>query len=183
YIIKIPKGSYKEFASNYESAGDIDRNGFKAKYEGDEGTASANNEKSYSYYKVNDYSVEDARLIISQSNRELIFHSIKENEDLNTVANKYDVRPSDLRIWNNISYGKYPKKGDSLSVWLTAAKYKQMYGVKEDKNKKINVTEKTNDNNKKEEVETNQNNNEVLTNNTNPKEVLVNKEHNKEKND
>ncbi len=131
YLIKIPKGSFKEFAKNYEDAGDIDRNGFKAAYDGDEGTASADNSSSYSYYRVEGYNVENPKLIISQSNRQLVFHQLADSEDLKTVSIKYGVRPTDIRIWNNIFYGTYPKKGDSLSVWLTDAKYKELYGVKD----------------------------------------------------
>ncbi len=182
YLIKIPKGSFRDFSDNYESASDIEKNGYKAKYDGDEGSSVQNSGSSYSYYKVSDYSVDDPRLIISQSNRELIFHPLNETEDLNAVAMKYDVRPSDIRIWNNISYGKYPKKGDSLSVWLTAAKYKQLFGVKEEK-KEINVTEKK-EPVKTEEVKTDEKKDESSENNTsielpenNPKSVLVNKEH------
>ena len=163
YLVKIPKGSFKEFAKNYEAASDIDKNGFKAAYDGDEGTASSSdNSSSYTYYKVDGYSPENPNLIISLSNRELVIHQVADSEDLRSVSMKYDVRPSDIRIWNNIYYGTYPKKGDSLSVWLTAAKYKEMYGVKDKVDekqtgdvkkdeKKINDTKDVLDKNEKKE--------------------------------
>jgi membrane-bound lytic murein transglycosylase D len=189
YLVKIPKGSFKEFAKNYEDASDIEKNGFKPVYDGNDGTASTDNSSSYTYYKVDGYEVEDTKLIISQSNRELVFHQLAETEDLRAVSNKYDVRPSDIRIWNNISYGKYPKKGDSLSVWLTAAKYKQMFGVKdkiEDKQTGEKKTEEkqvtdTNKQENKEKVEqtgtkdVSQNNQSNETTENNAKDVLVRK--------
>jgi membrane-bound lytic murein transglycosylase D len=179
YLVKIPKGSFKEFARNYGDANDFDKNDFKPVYDGDEGTASmeGNSSGTSTYYKVDGYKCEDPRLIISQTNRELVFHQFNEWDDLGSVGIKYEVRPSDLRIWNNISYGKYPKKGDSLSVWLTAAKYKEMYGLK-DKTEEKQVTE-----NRKEEVETNpkteqttEQNNQTENSEQNAKDVLVRKD-------
>lgn len=131
FLIKIPKGKYNQFKSNYESANDINRYGFAISFEGNEGTSTVNHEETYSYFKVVDYSVDDPRYIISTANRELVFHNLGDKEDLYNVSLKYSVRPSDLRIWNNINYGLYPKKGDKLSVWMTKSKYKEMYGSKE----------------------------------------------------
>ena len=176
YLIKIPKGTFKEFSANYENAGDIDKNNFKPVFDGNEGTSSADKSSSYTYYKVEGYQVDDPKLIISQSNRELVFHRLAETDDLRSVGIKYDVRSSDLRIWNNISYGKYPKKGDSLLVWLTSAKYKELYGANY-KTEEKNITEKKNDEkvteNKKEEVS---NNTEIEAPDNNAKDVLVKKE-------
>lgn len=171
YLIKIPKGKFKEFTENYESASHIEKYSFKPIYDGNEGTASVNHEESYSYFKVADYYVEDKRYIISTANRELVFHDITETEDLYNVSLKYSVRPSDLRLWNNINYGMYPKKGDKLSVWLTKDKYKELYGSVEEEKKTVDVTESTIKDPGKDEVieETNSEG----TNET----VLVNKEH------
>ncbi len=174
YLIKIPKGTFKEFSANYEAAGEIEKYGFKPIFDGNEGTASVNHEESYSYYKVSEYSVEDKRFIISTTNRELVFHDINEKEDLYNVSLKYAVRPSDIRVWNNINYGIYPKKGDKLSVWLTKDKYKELYGSVEKEKKTENVTEKNKetiqDPGKDEVIEET---NSEGTNET----VLVNKEH------
>ncbi len=141
YLIKIPKGKFKEFSTNYENAGDIEKYSYKPTFEGNEGTASLNHEETFSYYKVVDYKVEDTRYIISTTNRELVFHNIAEKEDLYNVSLKYSVRPSDLRLWNNLGYGTYPKTGDKLSVWLTREKYKELYGIKEIEKKEENLTE------------------------------------------
>ncbi len=171
YLIKIPKGKFKDFTENYEAASHIEKYSFKPVYDGNEGTASVNHEESYTYFKVADYHVEDKRYIISTANRELVFHDIAETEDLYNVSLKYSVRPSDLRLWNNINYGIYPKKGDKLSVWLTKGKYKELYGSVEEEKKTENVTESPIKDPGQDEVieETNSEG----TNET----VLVNKEH------
>ena len=138
YLLKIPKGSYKEFSKNYKNADDFEKYGFNPVFEGNEGTASVNKEEKY--YRVVGYQVEDPKLIISTKNREIVFHDFTENEDLFSVSLKYSVRPSDLRVWNNINYGLYPKQGDKLSVWVTKAKYMELFGSKEEI-KETNVTE------------------------------------------
>ncbi|MFI5144865.1 MAG: LysM peptidoglycan-binding domain-containing protein [Ignavibacteria bacterium] len=142
YLIKIPKGSFNEFEKNYADASDIDKNNFKPKFEGNEGYASKVTESS-TQYKVTGYDVPDPRLIISTTNRNLINYAFGNKEDLNVAAIKYDVRASDIRIWNNFPYGRYPKKGDSLLVWLTDSKYKELYG--EIKNKKDRTNSVTNE--------------------------------------
>lgn len=145
YLIKIPKGSFKEFSRNYKEANDFDKYSFNPSYEGNEGYATTYASTSVTY-KVPGYSVEDARFIISKSKRNLVFHTFGANDDLNLASIKYSVRPSDIRMWNDYVYGRYPKPGDSLSVWLTNEKYKEMYGVDNSVNeKKSGSKEITND--------------------------------------
>ncbi len=170
YLIKIPKGKFKEFSRNYEAAGDFDKYSFSPKYEGNEGYANTSSTVEYSYYKVSNYNPEKSKDIVTTKSRELVFHEIADFEDIQSVAVKYDVRTTDIRIWNNISIGKTPKVGDSLSVWLTETKYKELYG---DKNP-VKQPEYTQDT-KKEET----NNNQTVENKLpeqNASDVLVNKE-------
>jgi membrane-bound lytic murein transglycosylase D len=141
YLIKIPKGTFKQFAASYNDADDFDKNGYKPEFDGNEGTASVDHGKTHSYYKVSDYAVEDKRYIISPSKREIVFHDLAEKEDLFFVSLKYSVRPSDLRMWNNLSYGSYPLKGAKLSVWLTKSRYTELFGSKEEK-KEENIEKK-----------------------------------------
>jgi transglycosylase-like protein with SLT domain/LysM domain-containing protein len=122
YLIKIPKGSYQTFVENYREADDFEKYGFDPAFEGSEGGGPLIVD-SYSYYRLRDYQVEDSRKIMSKSNREPLLHAIKADESFYTIAEQYAVRPSDIRIWNQISYGKYPKPGDTISVWLTPDKY------------------------------------------------------------
>jgi membrane-bound lytic murein transglycosylase D len=174
YLIKIPKGSFKQFASNYESANDFDKYGFKPVYDGSDGTAAVDHSNSYSYYRVVDYEVENKQYIISQANRELVLHDFADKDDLFTVSLKYSVRPSDLRVWNNISYGTYPYKGQKISVWLTKSKYKELYGVKEEEQKEEKVT---NEETKEENVTVKENKTEDKTTEKKDNEnILVNSE-------
>jgi membrane-bound lytic murein transglycosylase D len=174
YLVKIPKGSFKKFASAYNS-----ESGYNAEFDGNEGTASVNHEETYSFFKIVDYNVEDTRYIISTSNRELVSHDIAEQEDLYSVSLKYSVRPSDLRVWNNINYGLYPKKGDRLSVWLTKAKYTELFGSKEEE-KKTEYVEEYKEENYTQQTE--ENKTPEITETTEKKEetVLVNKENSTE---
>ena len=163
YLLKIPKGSYKEFAKNYQEADDFDKHGFKPVYDGNEGYGVVDHSQSFSYYRVVGYQVDDPKHIISRSNRNLVFHLVGGGDNLNAISAKYSVRPSDIRVWNNISYGTSPKEGDSLSVWLTEAKYKELFGIKDEETKTVEVTK--------------ENPREVKDNS----DILVNKEHRNEK--
>ncbi|MGH2575018.1 MAG: LysM peptidoglycan-binding domain-containing protein [Ignavibacteria bacterium] len=178
YLIKIPKGSFKVFSKNYQNAGDFDKYSFKPGYDGNEGYKTVST-GSFSFYKVSNYDVDDPIRIISTSNRELIIHPFNSNEELYLVAYKYSVRPSDIRIWNHISYGKYPKAGDSLSIWITQAKYKEMYGVKEE----INVKETNEKVTIEPEIKKNEQSTETgeYKGSKNNSDILVNKEHRNKK--
>lgn len=168
FLIKIPKGSFKQFSQAYEEANDFEKYDFKPIYEGNEGTSIASHEESHTYYRVAGYNPEDKRYIISTSNRELVFHEIAgESEDLKSISLKYSVRPSDIRIWNNIYYGSYPKKGDRLSIWLTKQKYLELFG------NVINVKDK-------KDLSVESENSEQEIENSKNEDVLINRE-NKEK--
>ena len=158
YLIKIPKGSFKEFAKNYAAADDFDKNDFDPVFEGNEQYGSLNDVDVESYYRVKGYSVPDPRYIISKTKRELVFHQVADSENLSSIAYKYSVRPSDIRIWNYISYGRYPKKGDSLNIWLTQAKYRELYGLGNDPEE--NSTENYTGN----EIDIKSRNEKILTN-------------------
>lgn len=183
YLIKIPKGAHKEFIKNYEAASDFDKYAFNPKYEGNEGTGTYSSTGSYSYYTVTDHQPEKCKNIVTTNGRSLIFHPIGDYEDIWSIAYKYDVRATDIRIWNHISYGAVqPKKGDSLSIWLTESKYNEMFGVKE------TVLEKqvTADTSSTIKTENNTANNQTSNNsdtNLTAENVLVNKEHRTENNE
>lgn len=179
YLIKIPRGTYKTFVRNYEDASDFDKYAFKPVYEGNEGST-GDVTGTHTYYRVKNYAVEDSKKIISTSNRELVFHTIKPDEDFYKVAEKYGVRPTDLRIWNHIGYGKYPKTGDTLSVWITEEKYKELFGARDEEIKKaIEVTTET-----QTAIENTENTksteNIAETENKNNEDILKNKEHRNE---
>jgi membrane-bound lytic murein transglycosylase D len=181
YLIKIPKGTYKTFVRNYEDASDFDKYAFKPVYEGNEGST-GDVTGTHTYYRVKNYAVEDSKRIISTSNRELVFHTIKPDEDFYKVAEKYGVRPTDLRIWNHIGYGKYPKTGDTLSVWITEQKYKELFGARDEEVRKSTqvFTEKEPTTENTETTESTENTEKTVTDNTQTtsnENILVNKEH------
>jgi len=174
YLIKIPKGTYKTFLKNYEDATDFEKYAFKPSYEGTEGTGDVAG--THTYYKVRNYSVEDSKQIISTSNREIVFHTMVPEEDIHKIATRYGVRASDIRIWNHIGYGTYPKPGDTLSIWITEAKYKELFGAKDEEIRRQTVGEK--EGIKTEDTETTQSAKETETKNN--EEILKNKEHRNE---
>jgi membrane-bound lytic murein transglycosylase D len=178
YLIKIPKDSHKEFIKNYEAATDFDKYAFNPKYEGNEGTGTYSSSGSYSYFQVTDFQADKYKNIVTTDGRTLIFHPVGDFEDISSIAYKYDVRVTDIRIWNHISYGAVqPKKGDSLSIWLTENKYKELYGVKETAPEK-QYTSDTPSTNKNESNSTNKEvTNNTETSNQTTENVLVNKEH------
>lgn len=179
YLIKIPKGKFKEFSEKYDAAGDIEKYSYKPQYDGNEGTASVNHEETYSYFRVVDYKVDDPRYIISTSNRELVFHDVAQNDDLLNVSLKYSVRPTDIRLWNNLNYGSFPKAGDKLSVWLTKEKYRLMYGSVEDYIESTDITGTVEEYNEESGTTSITENTEQTTPKNN-ENVLVNKENRNE---
>ncbi|MEO8209491.1 MAG: LysM peptidoglycan-binding domain-containing protein [bacterium] len=80
------------------------------------------------HYTVKNYSPEDKRLIGVMDGRKVVKHEFKKKEMLSVVAVFYEVRPTDIRIWNNLNYGYYPKDKQELSIYLTEEKYKSLYG-------------------------------------------------------
>lgn len=53
-----------------------------------------------------------------------VTHRVRRGETLTQIASRYGVRTTDIRNWNNLSYRKGLKKGQSLTIYLdrTAAK-------------------------------------------------------------
>lgn len=131
YLIKIPKNSFDAFTKNYENASDFEKYSSSPSYEGSENGGGSIISESYSYYRLKNYSAGEFGGTIDTGGKKLIVHSLKEGEDYEDLAEKFAVRASDIRIWNQIPYGKNPDAGDSISVWITDNKYKELFSVKE----------------------------------------------------
>ncbi|MEK7263405.1 MAG: LysM peptidoglycan-binding domain-containing protein [Bacteroidota bacterium] len=56
--------------------------------------------------------------ITSAEGKEKIRHKILRGETLSSIAEKYNVRISDVRNWNNIAFGKSLRAGKSLTVYV-----------------------------------------------------------------
>ncbi len=128
YEMRIPHKSFDKFLANFNSANDIDKSsGFTPSFAGNE-TAVAGNQLAGVQYKVSDYAPENARLIASTSGLKKVNHEYKKRESLDAVASYYDVRPTDIRIWNSMNYGINPKINQKLSIYLSDSKYNKLFG-------------------------------------------------------
>lgn len=131
YLLRIPHKSYDKFLANYNNASDIDKSsGFSPAFAGDE-TGNFGSEVTGTYYKVKNYQPENVRLIGSTSGLKKVDHKLEKKEPLPVVAAFYNVRTTDIRIWNNLNYGIIPKKNSSISVYITEEKYKLLIGKKD----------------------------------------------------
>jgi membrane-bound lytic murein transglycosylase D len=174
YHLRIPYNSYNTFAENIRKAG-LKVPEFAGNEKFNYGQVAATR------FKVNGYVPYDVRKIGSAVETYKVSHVVKDKEQLNTIAFSYSVRATDIRLWNGISYGKFPVKDQKLNIYLAEDVYKIKYGVKDGSN---NDRYAVNDNNilkgntsitpinKKEEVRTTsteQNNTSVVKNtNINP---------------
>lgn len=126
YQLRIPEGSYKKFAANYKNASDIVQNGvpeFAGNEIGGYGSSTA-----FTSYKVENYEPDDVRTIASTKTRMKVVHEFRVNQPLTAVAAFYDVRPVEIRIWNNLSYGENPKSSQKLEIYVSEEKYKRLHG-------------------------------------------------------
>lgn len=131
YELRIPHNSFDKFLANYNSAGDIDKSsGFSPSFAGNE-AAVQGAQITGVHYKIENYEPEDIRLIGSNNGLKMVKHEFKQKESLGSVASFYDVRPSDIRIWNNMNYGNYPEANQKISVYISESRYSLLFGSKE----------------------------------------------------
>jgi membrane-bound lytic murein transglycosylase D len=174
YQIRIPHKSFDKFAANYEKANDIDKSStFTPEFVSDE-TSGYTSNIALTYYKVENYQPEDTKNIGSTTGRKKVSHEYKKKEFLEVIAVKYSVRPTDIRIWNNLAYGTQLKSHQKLDIYVTEEKYKLLYGIKdEEENTKEVATENLEDNSslsnsniRNNSDEVNKENNNVTTSET-----------------
>ena len=51
-----------------------------------------------------------------------LVYTVKRGDTIGHLAEWYGVRASDIRNWNNISYGSYIRTGEEITIWADAAK-------------------------------------------------------------
>lgn len=61
--------------------------------------------------------------------KERIAYAISRGETLSRIAEMYDVRVSDLRLWNEIPYGSPIRIGDTINVYVPADKLATYSGI------------------------------------------------------
>jgi membrane-bound lytic murein transglycosylase D len=58
----------------------------------------------------------------------LVYH-VKRGDTMGHIAEWYGVRASDIRNWNDISYGSYIHAGQAIAIWIPASKTKLLKRV------------------------------------------------------
>ena len=143
YELRIPHNSFDKFLANYNKADDIDKSsGFSPSFAGNESGVQGEQVTGV-HYKVENYEPEDIRMIGSNNGLQMVNHEFKQKESLGSVSSFYEVRPSDVRIWNNINYGNYPAANQKLSVYISESRYKLLFGSKEKAEENIAVETET----------------------------------------
>jgi membrane-bound lytic murein transglycosylase D len=51
-----------------------------------------------------------------------LIYTVKRGDTIGHLAEWYGVRASDIRNWNNISYGSYVRTGEEITIWADGAK-------------------------------------------------------------
>lgn len=140
YQIRIPHKSFDTFASNFNNSTDVDKSSnFSPEFAGNEVTGFSGDVASVEY-KVQNYEPEDVKTIGSSNGKKKIMHEYKKKQLLSAIAVYYDVRPTDIRLWNNLSYGTQLKSKQKLDIYLTEENYKKLYGKKEDFGENSNIS-------------------------------------------
>lgn len=144
YQLRIPMGTYETFAANYRNATDFEKNGLdNPEYAGNEVFGKVEKVVGYAY-NVQGYKITDPENILTSIGKKRVSHKYNSKEKLNTVALNYSVRPTDIRIWNNIGYGKFPLKNQELMIYVPDEGYKAPEGNNET-NSETNSNEKLSD--------------------------------------
>ncbi len=131
YQIRIPHKSYDTFAANFNNSSDIDKSSnFSPEFAGNEVTGFSESVAAVEY-KVKDYEPADIRTIGSPNGKKKVSHEYRRQQLLSAIAVYYDVRPTDIRLWNNLSYGNLLKANQKLDIYLSEENYKKLYGKKE----------------------------------------------------
>lgn len=60
--------------------------------------------------------------------KKLVYH-VKRGDTMGHIAEWYGVRASDIRNWNDISYGSYIHAGQAIAIWVPASKTKLLKRV------------------------------------------------------
>lgn len=173
YHLRIPHGTFKTFTANYQKSEEYDRNGKIApEFAGNEQHGFVTEVKDITY-KVKNYDPGEPRYVGVSTGKKKLSYFYRGSEQLSNVADSFYVRPTDLRIWNNIPYSTSPKPNQELAVYLSTKMYNKFYGIKEipkeEEKKESTDTASTNNEGslfeklkeKKNQTENNNNNKEV----------------------
>lgn len=131
YHLRIPHGTFKTFTTNYQKSEEYDRNGkITPEFAGNEQHGFVTEVKDITY-KVKNYDPGEPRYVGVSTGKKKLSYFYRGSEQLSNVADSFYVRPTDLRIWNNIPYASSPKPNQELAVYLSTKMYNKFYGIKE----------------------------------------------------
>lgn len=132
YQLRIPHGSFDIFLANYKKSSEFDKNDrLTPEFAGNEQIGMVKELKEVTY-SIKNYDPGDPRHVGVSTGKKKITYFYKGNEKLSTVADSFYVRPTDLRIWNNVPYPVNPKPNQELAVYLSDKMYNKFYGIKEE---------------------------------------------------
>ena len=143
YQLRIPHNSFNKFASNYKASGDITKGTTEPVFAGSELTTYGS--VAGTEYKVRGYIVEDKRAIGTTKDRKKVVHDILPDQGLTWLSSFYEVRPVDIRLWNNLSYGDEINTNQKIDIYLSQSRYDRLYGDKISESPEIAETNSGND--------------------------------------
>ncbi|MBN1398450.1 MAG: LysM peptidoglycan-binding domain-containing protein [Bacteroidetes bacterium] len=80
--------------------------------------------------KVNTAKLRNAKREIKQpKGKTKLVYKVKRGDTIGHIAEWYGVRASDIRNWNDISYGSYIHAGQSIAIWVPESKAKLLRKV------------------------------------------------------
>ncbi|MBX7042228.1 MAG: LysM peptidoglycan-binding domain-containing protein [Ignavibacteria bacterium] len=128
YHLRIPHNTFNTFSENYASANDIQKGSVEPQFLGHEefgSTGIAGTE-----FRVNGYSVEDKSTIGATKDKVKVSHDLLTSQNLLWLSSYYDVRPVEIRLWNNINYGAELHSQKKVDIYLSPSRYERMFGLK-----------------------------------------------------
>ncbi len=132
YMLRVPHGTFKTFAANYQKSSEFDKNGkVTPEFAGNESKGFVTELKDVTYV-VKNYDPGETRYVGVSTGKKKLIYTYRGTEQLNAIADSFYVRPTDLRIWNNISYATSLKPKQEISIFLSGKMYNKFYGIKEE---------------------------------------------------
>jgi membrane-bound lytic murein transglycosylase D len=133
YMLRIPHGTFNTFVANYKKSSEFGRNGnLTPEYAGNELQSNTIKEVKDITYKVKNYDPGEHRYVGVSTGKKKLTYIYRGTEQLSTVADSFLVRPTDIRIWNNVPYPTTPKPNQELALYLSNKMYNKFYGIKEE---------------------------------------------------
>jgi membrane-bound lytic murein transglycosylase D len=131
YQLRIPHGTYKTFVANYQKSPEFAQNNSSVpEYAGNE-SKGYQSEVSDVTYTVSKYNPGDPKTVGVSTGKMKLAYKFRTNDNIINVADSFYVRPTDLRIWNSISYPSQPLTDQNLAIYLPEKQYNKFMGIKE----------------------------------------------------